>query len=206
MSSPSGRFLGARGTAVVAPTQAIDPGPHVHGNLWLSFWQHVEVREAPLEAPVIGRALRELHDALAEYRGPLPPRSAVLDETDWLVSALPRDGELAAERDRLAEVILDLEQTPDRQPLHGDASLSALLATSSGPRWNDFEDVCVGRREWDVAGVLADAKAARGEAFSAAVLAAYGHECDPTVLERIDQVHALYGALWHRYRAVLASC
>jgi aminoglycoside/choline kinase family phosphotransferase len=78
--------------------------------------------------------------------------------------------------------------------------LSNLLTTSSGPRWNDLEDVCVGTVEWDVAGVLSDARAAHGDAFSAEVLAAYGGECDPAALERVDQVHALYGDLWRRYR------
>ena len=56
-------------TSVVAPTKEVDPGPYVSGNLWMSFWEHVEVRRTPLEAPEIGRALRALHDALAEYPG-----------------------------------------------------------------------------------------------------------------------------------------
>jgi hypothetical protein len=153
-----GAFLGERMAPVVAPTQEIDPGPYVRGNLWLSFWQHVDVRETPLEASEIGRSLRALHDTLAEYRGPLPPRSAVLDEIDWLLNAVAGDdsmSELAAERDRLAEGILEHEHAADQQPIHGDASFSNLLATSSGPRWNDFEDVCVGTVEWDVAGVRA---------------------------------------------------
>jgi Ser/Thr protein kinase RdoA (MazF antagonist) len=198
-----GAFLAGRMSQVVAPTTEIDPGPYVSGGLWLSFWEHVEVREAPLEALEIGRALRALHDALAEYPGLLPPRSAVLDEIDWLLNALSGDdgvAEFSAERDRLAEGIREHEHAADQQPLHGDASLSNLLATSSGPRWNDLEDVCVGTVEWDVAGVLSDARAAHGEAFSAEVLAAYGGECDPVALERVDEVHALYGALWRRYR------
>jgi hypothetical protein len=198
-----GAFLAERMTSIVAPTKEIDPGPFVSGNRWVSFWEHVEVCETPLGASEIGRALRDLHDALAEYRGPLPPRSAVLHEIDWLLNALSGgDGvsELSPERDRLAEVILEHEHATDQQPLHGDASLSNLLATGSGPRWNDFEDVCVGAVEWDVAGVLSDARTARGDAFGAEVLAAYGGDCDPAALARVDQVHALYGGLWRRYR------
>jgi aminoglycoside phosphotransferase len=198
-----GTFLAGRMTSVVAPTKEIDPGPYVRGDQWMSFWEYVEVRQTPLEAPEIGRALRTLHDALAEYRGPLPPRSAILGEIDWLLNALSGDegvSELSAERDRLAEIVLELERAPDRQPLHGDASLSALFATSSGPRWNDFEDACVGAVEWDVAGLLEDARAAHGDVFSAQLLAAYGRQCDPVALERADQVHELYGALWRRYR------
>jgi aminoglycoside phosphotransferase len=198
-----GAFLAERTTSVVAPTKEIDPGPYLRGDQWMSLWEYVEVREAPLEALEIGRALRALHDALAEHRGPLPPRSAVLDEIDWLLDALSgEDGvsQLAADRDRLAQAILDHEHEAHQQPLHGDASFSNLLVTSRGPRWNDLEDVCVGTVEWDVAGVLSDARAAHGDAFSAEVLAAYGRECDPAALERVDQVHALYGALWRRYR------
>jgi phosphotransferase family enzyme len=193
-----GTFLGERLTSVVAPAKAIDPGPHLSGGRWLSFWEHVDVVPAPLSAPEIGRALRDLHDALAEYPRPLPPRSDVLHEIDWLLRALPDVSELAAERDRLAGFIL--EQPARQQPLHGDASFSNLLATSTGPRWNDLEDVCAGAIEWDVAGVLADARAKRGTAFSAEVLAAYGRECDPAALDRVDQVHHLYGTLWRRYR------
>jgi hypothetical protein len=197
-----GAFLAERMTAVVAPTKEIDPGPYVSADLWMSFWEHVEVRETPLEALEIGRALRALHDALAEYRGPLP-RSAVLYEIDWLLDALSGDdgvSELSAERDRLAEVIHALEHATDQQPIHADAGLSNLLATSSGPRWNDLEDVCIGTIDWDVAGVLSDARAAHGDAFSAEVLAAYGGDCDPAALQQIDQVHTLYGTLWHRYQ------
>ncbi len=200
-------FLAERGIPVIAPTTLVDPGPYVSGSLWMSFWEHVEIRQQTrLEATEIGRALRSLHDGLAEYPRPLPPRSAVLDEIDWMLDALSgEDGaaELSAERDRLAEVIL--EPVADPQPLHGDASLSNLLATTSGPRWNDFEDVCLGPVAWDVAGVLADARAAHGDAFSAEVLAAYGREFDPVALQRLAQAHALYGALWRRYRRHIAG-
>jgi aminoglycoside phosphotransferase len=202
-----GAFLAERMSPVVAPTQEIDPGPYVSGNRWMSFWEHVEVRKTPLGAVAIGRALRALHEALAEYRGPLPPRAAVMDEIDWLLDALSGDdgvAELSVERGRLAEVIAELESTADRQPLHGDASLSNLLSTSGGPLWNDLEDVCVGRVEWDVAGVLSDVRAAHGDAFRAEVLAAYGGDCDQAALDQVDQVHALYGDLWRRYRRASA--
>jgi phosphotransferase family enzyme len=195
-----GAFLAERTSSVVAPATGVDPGPYVRDGLWLSFWEHVDVSRGPLGAAEIGRALRALHDALADYRGPLPPRAAVLGEIDWLLGALSgQDGvsELGAERDRLAEAIL--EPAADPQPLHGDASVSNLLATGDGPRWNDFEDVCVGGIEWDLAGVLSDAQARHGDAFRAEVLAAYGRGCDPAALDRVDQVHALYGTLWRRY-------
>ncbi len=124
----------------------------------------------------------------------------MLAEIDWLLHALADTGDIsrfAAERDRLADFMLEAHAT--EQPLHGDASLSNLLATGGGPRWNDFEDVCVGAVEWDVAGVLSDARARHGESFSAELLAAYGGGLDRALIAQVDQVHALYGALWRRY-------
>jgi Ser/Thr protein kinase RdoA (MazF antagonist) len=172
----------------------------------MSFWEHVELHPRQLGAKEIGRALRSLHDGLAEYPGALPPRSDLLDEIDWLLGALAgEDGMtgLSAQRDRAAEVILAPEA--ERQPLHGDASLSNLLPTRSGPCWSDLEDVCLGAVSWDVAGLVADARAAHGDAFGAEVLAAYGRDFDPAALERLDQVHGLYGDLWRRYRRRIAA-
>jgi Ser/Thr protein kinase RdoA (MazF antagonist) len=192
-------FLADR-APVVAPTREVDPGPYVRGHLWLSLWEYVDVRPIALTAAEIGRALRTLHDALAQYPGTLPPRAGVLAEIDWLLYAMADADDVsqfAAERDRLADFIRDADAT--EQPLHGDASLSNLLATSNGPCWNDFEDVCVGAVEWDVAGVLSDARARYGEIFSAELLAAYGAGLDPALITQIDQVHALYGSLWRRY-------
>jgi aminoglycoside phosphotransferase (APT) family kinase protein len=35
--------------------------------------------------------------------------------------------------------------------LHGDAHLGNVCFTTGGPLWLDFEDVCIGPREWDIA-------------------------------------------------------
>src|SRR4051812_44902341 len=83
-----GVFLADHGAPIVPPAAAVDPGPHSRGGLWLSLWQHVEVTQAEIPAVEIGRSLRWLHDVLARYSGPLPPRSAVLEEIDWLLAAL----------------------------------------------------------------------------------------------------------------------
>lgn len=201
-----GRFLAHAGAPIVPPASAVDPGPHVSGGLWVSLWEHAEVVPAGLRASEIGGTLRSLHDALARYPGALPPRSAVLAEIDWLLAAL--DGHagrtaLAEERDRLAPLLRHGDA--GGQPLHGDASLSNLLPTSAGPRWNDFEDVCSGSPAWDVVGLLDDARERRGEAFAAELLAAYGRDVDPALTALVRDVHALYGTLWHGYRRAVGS-
>ena len=194
-----GNFLAATHAPIVGPVSCIDPGPHVSGGLWLSFWEHAEVIAADVSARELGCSLRVLHDAMAGYSGSLPPRSAVLDEIDWLLAALAEDDHLLlAERDRLAPLLH--RDNESGQPLHGDASLSNVLWTSGGPRWNDFEDACHGSTAWDVVGLLDDARDRRGDRFAADLLSAYGRGVDPQVAAVARDTHALYGTLWRRYR------
>ena len=91
------------------------------------------------------------------------------------------------------------ESSLPAQALHGDASLSNLLRTGSGLLWNDLEDVCAGPVAWDVAGLVASARA-RGHSakFVDELLAAYG---DPGVegLEPFLVAHALYDVVWQAF-------
>ncbi len=67
-------FLVERGAAVVPPSERIDPGPHTHDGYWMTFWGFVEHDAGRrLEEPKpLGRCLRDLHQALADYSGDLP--------------------------------------------------------------------------------------------------------------------------------------
>lgn len=195
-----GTFLAGTGAPIVSPASVVDPGPHVSGGLWLSFWEHVEVIPADVSAGEVGRSLRSLHDAMASYSGVLPPRSAVLEEIDRLLAALGERAGVAAlleARDRLAPLLR--RGDGGGQALHGDASLSNLLSTRAGPRWNDFEDVCFGSPAWDVVGLLEDAREHNGETFAADLLAVYGRDVDPTLTELVHDAQALYGTLWRQY-------
>ncbi len=194
------RFLADSGAPVVSPANSVDPGPHRRDGLWLSLWDYAEVIPADLSPVEIGKSLRLLHDAMASYPGALPPRAAVLVEIDWLLGTVanhPDHAKLVSERDRLAPRLS--QDDAGGQPLHGDASLSNLLSTSAGARWNDFEDVCFGSPTWDIVSLLDDAREARGEAFASALLAAYGRDLDPTITQLVRDTLALYGTLWQRY-------
>jgi hypothetical protein len=194
-----GAFLAGTDAAIVAPVSAIDPGPHISGGLWMSLWEHVDVTSADVSGRELGESLRSLHEAMARYPSQLPPRSAVLEEINWLFATLAEHtGDLLEERDRLAP---RLSQGDDcGQPLHGDASLSNLLLTSTGPRWNDFEDVCHGSPAWDVVGLLDDAREHHGQASAADLLRGYGRDIDPALVQLVRDTDALYGTLWQRYR------
>ena len=204
-----GAFLAGRTALVVPPSDILPPGPHEHGGLWMTLWKLVphDDQAAPPEPLELGRSLRELHGALAGFRGDLAPLSEIRDWLERLLAELrpsppltQRDiDELGFELDALTPAVF--ESSLPAQALHGDASMSNLLRTDTGLVWNDLEDVCAGPVAWDVAGLLASARA-RGQSakFMEELLAAYG---DPGVesLETFLDAHALYDIVWQASEA-----
>lgn len=49
-------------------------------------------------------------------------------------------------------------------PLHGDVHLGNLVLDERGPIWVDFEDACLGPREYDICGLPSNAWPLFGEA------------------------------------------
>jgi hypothetical protein len=79
--------------------------------------------------------------------------------------------------------------------------MSHVLRTDSGLVWNDLEDVCTGPVAWDIAGVMASARARGYSAkFIEELLAASG---EPGVegLETFLEAHAVYDVVWHAFEA-----
>ncbi len=145
-------YLAAHGAPVAVPYG--DPGPHLAGDHVVSLWRFVDHDPArPLDGEASGRALREVHEVLADYPHDGLPHFARLDEVREIVRELEVDGD---EADRLAEMVALAEQATARfdvplQPVHGDAWLGNVLRTPAGPRWSDFEKACLGPRELDLA-------------------------------------------------------
>jgi hypothetical protein len=193
-----GAFLGERGLAV-APTTMPAPGPHQHDGLWMTFWEYVEhdASGALPRGDELGGALRELHAALAGFRGELGPLSDVRDWLDGLAAELPDGDQLRAHLRALSPTVF--ASALPAQAIHGDASLSNLLRTDDGLLWNDLEDVCAGPVHWDVAGLVVAARdRGLGEAFVADFLAAYG---GPGLedLEDFLAAHRLYTTIWQAF-------
>ena len=202
-------FLAERTDLAVAPSDILPPGPHEHDGLWMTLWKFLphDAQAPPPEPQELGRSLRALHAALADFRGDLAPLSEIRDWLEGLLGEL-RPSPPLTQRD-IDSLRFDLDAlTPavfesplSAQALHGDASIGNVLRTDSGPVWNDLEDVCAGPVAWDVAGLVASARA-RGHSakFTDELLVAYG---DPGVdgLETFLEAHALYDIVWQAFEA-----
>jgi hypothetical protein len=200
-------FLAERSDLAVAPSDLLAPGPHERDGLWMTLWKFVshDAHAPPPEPRELGRSLRELHAALADFSGDLAALSEVGDWLGRLLAELrpspawtQRDIDwLRFKLDTLTPAVF--ESSLPAQALHGDASVGNLLRTDRGLVWNDLEDVCHGPVAWDVCGLVTSARA-RGHSATAteALLAAYG---DPGVddLEAFLEAHVLYEVVWHAY-------
>ena len=204
-----GAFLAERTDLVVPPTDLLPPGPYEHDGLWMTMWNFVphDEQAPPPEPRELGRSLRGLHTALADFPGDLAPLSEIRDWLERLLGDLrpspalsQRDIDwLRSELDALTPAVF--ESSLSVQGLHGDASMSNVLRTDSGLVWNDLEDVCAGPVAWDIAGLVASARA-RGQSarFVEELLGAYG---EPGVegLEAFLEAHALYDVVWQAFEA-----
>ena len=203
-----GTFL-AGTDLVVPPSDVMPPGPHEQDGLWMTMWKFVphDEQAPPPEPRELGRSLRGLHAALADFPGDLAPLSEIRDWLERLLAHVRPSLGLTRQdidwlRFRLEALTPAVFESPlPAQALHGDASMSNLLRTDSGLLWNDLEDVCSGPVAWDVAGLVASARGrGQSERFVEELLAAYG-EPGAEDLERFLDAHALYDVVWQAYEA-----
>ncbi len=184
-------YLSERGVPVVAPSPELPPGPHERDGFWVSFWTHLE--SDPDRIPTAddcSAMLVDLHAALRSYPGALPPLCA--DDMPRGLELLDRSGDGVlgeADADLLrtsAERLRPLWEAPGdaARPLHGDVHPGNLIATrGGGTAWIDFEDVCLGPAEWDLASMMDEGAAVRH------------HDPDPELMARCTELRALQVAL-----------
>jgi len=139
-----GQFLSTSRVEIVTPWN--DPGPHVTDGIDVSLWQWVKHEPGTISGTDFGTMLGDLHAALVSYEADLPPLVGPLTD---IATALTHSDDPVLHR--AAEELVPLALSWPRRPLHGDAHTGNVLMTPDGPRWTDFEDVCVGPVEWDLA-------------------------------------------------------
>jgi thiamine kinase-like enzyme len=108
-------------------------------------------------------ALSRVHQALADCPSELPNFWVKIDQcrnslqTPSALPALaPGDRQFLLSVYRSLRAALDPLPVP-LVPILGDAHLGNVFITSDGALWNDFEDACLGPREWDI-GFLPEAE------------------------------------------------
>jgi hypothetical protein len=154
------QHLAARGAPSVGLAAGVPPGPHFSDGFAVTFWEfvsHVPADEDNAEHTArAAAALSRVHQALADFPSELPNFWAKIDQCLNLLqtpSALPA---LApGDRQFLLSVYGWLRTALGRLPMRlvpilGDAHLGNVFITSDGALWNDFEDACLGPREWDI--------------------------------------------------------
>ncbi|MEY3214307.1 MAG: hypothetical protein RIT28_4788 [Pseudomonadota bacterium] len=197
-------WLHAAGLPVVAPSPLVPRAPAQHDGLSVTFWELAEVtadhapyNDAGVEATAtLHAALRgmptgglgllspaqldlpTLLAALREAPGPLTEADLAHLAGDWAALA-PHLASPDALRAALPGVSL--------QAIHGDAPQYNVIQTTTGPRFADFEDVCLGPIEWDLAGLPPDALAAYDDAARARGLRPH----DPEALRRMGAARSL---------------
>jgi hypothetical protein len=192
----------------VAPSRLIEPGPHHHDGLWMTFSEWIPDVEPAThldDAHRLGRALRDLHDELRPFDGDLGNLRALRQGIERLHGELrPADAReadaissLRARLDALREVVF--ESTLPTQALHGDVSLSNLLHTPQRLIWNDFEDTFRGPVHWDLAGYGISLRT-RGASsrFVRRMLNAYRWD-DKQELAPFIAAHDVYDEIWRMY-------
>jgi hypothetical protein len=172
------------GAPVVPPTDEIDPGPHRSGGHTVTFWRYVEPAALP-DPRDAGRGLRSIHDALADYDGPLPAAGHPGD-TEAMLAALGSTAEVDLMRDALSR-----NEAVDGQALHGDAHLMNCLGSASGPLWHDFETACRGPREYDLAALVSHQRVIGDVPESTEALDAYGAH-DAALVEAMLPVYIVW--------------
>ncbi|MEA2383072.1 MAG: hypothetical protein QOH72_3043 [Solirubrobacteraceae bacterium] len=195
-------FLAERGAPVVAPSAEVDPGPHEHDGLPVTFWELAEPVDAPLDAHAAGRALRACHEMLEDFAGDLPEH-AIFHEARFVLARLIADGRLDADDAALAQrvetrltVAIAALDVP-LQPLHGNAHLGNVLQPPRGPLWNDWEDTFRGPRAWDLACLEAAARVfGQDPAPVGAARSGYGPLPDAGVLDLMVDARAYVGLAW----------
>lgn len=185
------------GAPVTSPTSVIDPGPHVVGDMFVSFWQWAEDGGAP-DPSAAGRTLRQVHDALGDFpHGSLP--LAHLDEVRALIAeARPSvdvtSGDLSLLM-RKADEVTELIGRTEIQAIHGDAHLGNVVWSPDGPVWADWEMACAGPRELDLAALIIRDRTVGPTAGVREALAGYG-TYDSDLVEQLVQAFALMTTAW----------
>lgn len=172
---------------VLAPRPVAGPFREDDG-ISVSLWEWLE-HDPYVNPPEreLGASLAELHAVLANYDADLPDVRDVIGEVAALAEQIREVAELRASADAFERSLDSLMAALDRidpwrtQALHGDTHAGNVVGVGDALVWIDYEDVCRGPVEFDLA--CAIALGVRSTADADALLEGYGGEVDLKLLE-----------------------
>ena len=192
------RRLAARGDVPAGRPLADVPVLSDEGSgLTVTLWERLDAVAEGVEPGALAASLQALHaglDAIApapevavgmpSFLWALDLAAETLADDDRMAAMAPAD--LAFLREAFAALQGDARRVDAVAPqrlLHGEPHAGNVIVTASGPRWIDFEAVCTGPLEYDLASTDAE------------VAAAYGpHDADRLV--RLRLVNRARVAVW----------
>lgn len=193
------------GVPATRPTTEVDSGPHVIEEAIVTLW-HRETAIPDLDARLAGARFAEVHRALARFDAAQLPEWGVMHEARAVLPRATSSGLLeAGEVRRLEEAFARSEaivtsaraRTVSFQPVHGDAHLGNVFATTRGPLWTDWEDACVAPLEWDLATLVArNVMFGEETEVLADVLAGYDHDYDRDLARELVGLRNLQVIPW----------
>ncbi|MCZ0729438.1 phosphotransferase family protein [Mycolicibacterium iranicum] len=165
-------WLDGQGVPVVAPSPLVPRSPVRRDGFPMTFWELADVADdhQPYQGVDVSFAAR-LHAALARYPGELPFLAPFNDGLPDMLADLDNVEVLTpAEIDRarveyeaLSRILADPTTFTSAfpkasvQPIQGDGPSHNVIRAKSGVLFSDFEDVCLGPVEWDLAMLGKDA-------------------------------------------------
>ncbi len=149
------RHLMESGIPVVSYSRVVPPGPYPVGATWMTLWEYAELVPIPaLSAQQAITMVNHLAIAMSKFQEPLPPLGA------WRNVAQAADYLSHRDDGRISTLLMVYKKVNERihrevlYPAHGDAHQGNLLATGTGWRWIDFEDVSLMPKFWDLASFI----------------------------------------------------
>lgn len=165
-------WLDGQGVPVVAPSPLLPRSPVRRDGFPMTFWELADVADD--HQPYLGVDMSytaRLHAALARYPGELPFLAPfndglpdMLADLDGVEILTPADINRAREEyEALRRILADTETFDSTfpeasvQPIQGDGPSHNVIRAKAGVLFSDFEDVCLGPVEWDLAMLGPDA-------------------------------------------------
>lgn len=171
--------LHANQVPVVRPVE-LHPGPVRAGGTWMTCWEYVAPASLhPLSPDQAIRHVELLSSAIAAFPESLQALD-VWDKSHAFIQAISKRNDPRI--DRALKAYWNIDERMRRMdpgqlvPSHGDAHARNLLPSPDGWRWNDFEDVCLMPRYWDLASFIGNLALFKG--FDEPVLQTVLHRPD----------------------------